>query len=114
MHEIGIASEILRTCRGETARRQGARLVGVTVQVGVLSGVDTDALRFAWDVLVHDEKGPALTLEIQVVPRRNCCQDCGCEFDSGIYGAPCPDCTSGNSRLLGGDELQLVSVEVEE
>jgi len=55
-----------------------------------------------------------VTLEIQMVPRRNRCQDCGCEFVTEMYSEPCPECSSDNSTLLSGDEMQLASVEVEE
>lgn len=114
MHEIGIAYEILRASQAEAARQQGARLVRVAVRIGVLSGVDTDALRFAWDVLSQRKDGIPLPLDVQVVPRCNRCDECGCEFVSGIYSVPCPNCTSGNSFLLGGDELQLDSIEIEQ
>ncbi|MHB1857945.1 MAG: hydrogenase maturation nickel metallochaperone HypA/HybF [Acidobacteriaceae bacterium] len=114
MHEVGIASEILRASHAETARRPGARLVAVTVRIGVLAGVDADALRFAWDVMSEQAEYAPVALMIQMVPRRNRCQDCGREYESGIYSEPCPGCASENSLLLGGDEMQLASVEVEE
>lgn len=114
MHEVGIASEILRASRTEAARRPGARLVAVTVRIGVLAGVDVDALRFAWDVMSEPSEHGPVTLQIQTVPRRNRCQQCGCEFVTEMYSEPCPDCSSQNSTLLSGDEMQLASVEVEE
>jgi hydrogenase nickel incorporation protein HypA/HybF len=114
MHEVGIASEILRASYAEAARRPGARLVAVTVRIGVLAGVDADALRFAWDVMSEQAAYEPVTLEIQMMPRRNRCQDCGCEFATEMYSEPCPDCSSDNSTLLSGDEMQLAGVEVEE
>ena len=114
MHEVGIAGEILRASHAEAARRPGARLVAVTVRIGVLSGVDADALRFAWDVMSEQAEYEPVALQIQSMPRRNRCRDCECEFVSGIYSEPCPECASENSMLLGGDEMQLASVEVEE
>jgi hydrogenase nickel incorporation protein HypA/HybF len=114
MHEVGIASEILRASHAEAARRPGARLVAVTVRIGVLAGVDADALRFAWDVISEQAEYEPVTLEIQMVPRRNRCQECGCEFVTEMYSEPCPQCSSDNSMLLSGDEMQLASVEVEE
>ena len=114
MHEVGIASEILRASHAEAARRPGARLVAVTVRIGVLAGVDADALRFAWDVMSEQAEYESVTLEIQMMPRRNRCQECGCEFVTEMYSEPCPECSSDNNTLLSGDEMQLASVEVEE
>ena len=62
MHEVGIASEILRASHAEAARRPGARLVAVTVRIGVLAGVDADALRFAWDVMSEQAEYEPVTL----------------------------------------------------
>jgi hydrogenase nickel incorporation protein HypA/HybF len=114
MHEVGIASEILRASRAEAARRPGARLVAVKVRIGVLAGVDADALRFAWDVMSKQAEYDPVTLEIQIMPRRNRCQSCGSEFVTEMYSEPCPECSSDNSLLLSGDEMHLASVEVEE
>jgi hydrogenase nickel incorporation protein HypA/HybF len=114
MHEVGIASEILRASHAEAARRPGARLVAVTVRIGVLAGVDAEALRFAWDVMSQQAEHDPVTLQIEMMPRRNRCQPCGCEFVTEMYSEPCPECSSENSTLLSGDEMQLASVEVEE
>lgn len=114
MHEVGIAREILRASHAEAARRPGARLVAVTVRIGVLAGVDADALRFAWDVMSEQAEYEPVTLAIQMMPRRNRCHACGCEFVTEMYSEPCPECSIDNSTLLSGDEMQLASVEVEE
>ena len=114
MHEIDIAAQILQAGQTEAERCSGARLVAVKVQIGVLAGVDEYALRFAWDVLSQQENTIAPRLEIITVPRRNLCEDCGAEFASSATEAVCPVCSSRKSFLLGGDELQLASVEVEE
>ncbi|MES2220603.1 MAG: hydrogenase maturation nickel metallochaperone HypA [Acidobacteriota bacterium] len=114
MHEVGIASEILHASQAEAACRPGARLVAVTVRIGVLAGVDSDALQFAWDVMSQQAESYPVTLRIESMPRRNRCQNCGCEFVTEMYSEPCPECSSDKSTLVSGDEMQLASVEVEE
>jgi hydrogenase nickel incorporation protein HypA/HybF len=114
MHEIDIASQILRAGQTEAERCPGARLIAVKVQIGVLAGVDENALRFAWDILSQQENSAQPRLEIITMPRRNLCEDCGAEFTSSATEAVCPVCNSRKSFLLGGDELQLACVEVEE
>ncbi len=56
----------------------------------------------------------AVDFEIQSCPRRDRCLDCGREFESGLYSSPCPSCASQRVVLVGGDELDLSYVEVEE
>ena len=114
MHEIGIANAIIEAGQTEAARRKGSKLVRIGVRVGTLAGVDSDALRFAFTALTQGTDLDAVHFEIQSCPRRNQCLDCACEFESGIYSDPCPNCASQRTKLVGGEELDLAYVEVEE
>jgi hydrogenase nickel incorporation protein HypA/HybF len=114
MHEIGIASAILEAAEKETAQRRGATLMVIGVRVGALSGVDQDALRFAFGALVMETRLSAVKLEILNSLRRDRCLDCGNEFESPGHCLGCPCCGSTKVVLVGGDELDLAYVEVEE
>lgn len=118
MHEVGIASSILEASLTETARRPGARLVAIGVRVGVLSGVDVEALRFAFECLVADTDERNVAFTVEACPRVNRCQACGHEFDSPsnapFSDAPCPRCQSQLTRFVSGDQLDLKFIEVEE
>jgi hydrogenase nickel incorporation protein HypA/HybF len=114
MHEIGIAAAIIESGQAEAARRPGSKIVGIGVRVGVLAGVDNDALRFAFSALVAGTDLESLKFEIENCRRRNRCQGCGHEFESDVYDASCPRCVLGDILLVGGDELELAYVEVEE
>lgn len=118
MHEIGIASSILEAGHKETALRPGSRLVGIGVRVGVLAGVDIDALRFAFDCLVAGTEDAEVVFTAESCPRINQCEACGCEYPSppavSMLDAPCPQCGGCRTRFVSGDQLDLNYVEVEE
>ncbi|HEX3660729.1 MAG TPA: hydrogenase maturation nickel metallochaperone HypA [Acidobacteriaceae bacterium] len=118
MHEVGIASSILEASLAETARRPGARLVSIGVRVGVLSGVDADALQFAFECLVADTDERNVAFSVETCPRVNRCEQCGHEFDSPsnapFTDAPCPQCQCRQTRFVSGDQLDLKFIEVEE
>jgi hydrogenase nickel incorporation protein HypA/HybF len=118
MHEVGIASSILEASLAETSRRPGARLVAIGVRVGVLSGVDVDALRFAFECLVADTDEQGVAFTIEACARVNRCDECGHEFpsapESPFTDAPCPLCRSRQTRFVSGDQLDLKFIEVEE
>jgi hydrogenase nickel incorporation protein HypA/HybF len=114
MHEIGIADAILEAAQNEARRRKGAILISIGVRVGVLSGVDEEALRFAFTALTLDTNLQEVIFEVLSCNRRNRCLDCGHEFETPLYVAPCPCCRSEKIALAGGDELDLAYVEVEE
>jgi hydrogenase nickel incorporation protein HypA/HybF len=118
MHEAGIASSILDACHREAGLRPGSRLVGVGVRVGVLSGVDVEALRFAFSCIVAGTDDEEVTLTTESCPRMNRCAPCGLEFASPgntpFSDAPCPQCGSRETSFVSGDQLDLAYVEVEE
>jgi len=114
MHEIGIAHEIIQAGQREAAGRNGSKLLRIGIRIGTLAGVDGDALRFAFTALTQGTELDSVEFDIQSCPRRDRCLDCAREFEPGLYSAPCPSCDSPRVALIGGDELDLAYVEVEE
>jgi hydrogenase nickel incorporation protein HypA/HybF len=114
MHEIGIADAIIQAGLNEAARRPGSTLLRIGVTIGALAGVDGDALRFAFTALTRGTGLDSVGLDIACCPRRNRCLDCGHQFDSAVCAGPCPLCASQEVALLGGEELDLAYVELEE
>lgn len=118
MHEVGIASSILDAGHKETARRPGAKLMGIGVRIGVLSGVDVDALRFAFACITAETEDEKVVLTTESCPRMNRCEECRHEFSSPVLSpftdAPCPRCRGTRTRFVSGDQLDIAFVEVEE
>jgi len=118
MHEVGIATSILEAGHRETERRPGAKLVGIGVRIGVLSGVDVEALRFAFECITAETDDGQVVLTTEKCPRMNRCEDCGQEFSSAelapFSDAPCPRCSSTHTSFVSGDQLDIAFIEVEE
>ena len=70
MHELGIASSILDAVRDEAEKHPSGRVTKVGVRIGVLSGVEPEALSFGFNALIQGTDLDPLTLAIEFVPRR--------------------------------------------
>ena len=114
MHEMGIANSVLHAVRTEMQRYPGACASKVCVRVGQMAAIDQDALRFCFEAITRETDLEALQLEVEVCPLRYCCRRCGCEFVVQDYLFRCPDCASLETECIGGDELELAYMEVEE
>jgi len=114
MHELSIANSILEAVRKERERLNGARITKVGVRIGELAGVDPEALSFGFEVLVKDTELAPLPLEIEFTSRRHKCARCKRVFTVVEYQLDCPACGSPETRCIGGDELELAYLEVEE
>lgn len=114
MHELGIASTIFEAVQSEARRRPGAHISRVGVRVGEYSSVDPDALRFSFEVLVKDTPYSDLPLEIELSPLRHRCSSCGHTFVAANFATLCPQCGQSKTECVGGTELELSYLELEE
>jgi len=114
LHEIGIASSILECVEAEARRHPGAQITAVGVRIGELSNVDKDALDFAFDALTRDTPRQNLKLVVDWCPRRQKCLDCTEEFNVEELELSCPKCGSERSACIGGTELDIAYLELEE
>jgi len=114
MHELGIAESILERVKQESARRNGAHACKVGVRIGELSGVDPAALSFGFEALVKDTPFESLALEIDFRKRAQRCLACAREFETDLLFRACPDCGSEHTACVGGQELEIAFIELEE
>ena len=114
MHELGIASSVLDAVRAEAQLHPGALPVKVGVRIGVLAGVDPEALAFSFEVLTSETEWERLVLEVQTCARRHRCRACGHIFEIANYNFACPGCGALETECISGDELEVAYLELEE
>ncbi|PKP22649.1 MAG: hydrogenase maturation nickel metallochaperone HypA [Bacteroidetes bacterium HGW-Bacteroidetes-21] len=113
MHELSIVMNILDTVE-EKAKEMNATMVHeIEMEVGILSGVEFDALDFAFE---NSPKPPLLSkvqfLMHKIKPVAKC-SDCQLEFDTLEYATPCPGCKSIHTELIKGNELRIKSFKMD-
>jgi hydrogenase nickel incorporation protein HypA/HybF len=114
VHEVGIAASILESVETEARRRPDARFAAVGVRIGELSNVDQDALSFAFEALTRKTSLENLRLEVEWCPRRQKCLGCGEEFGVKEFDLSCPKCGGNKTSCIGGTELDIAYLELEE
>lgn len=113
MHELGIAQNIVEIA-DRTARDQGAsKVLAVTVEVGVFSGVMAEALEFCFDACCRDTLLQGSRLQIEPVAARVRCRTCRREYEPGSFFDNCPACGSAAGDLLSGEELRIKEMEID-
>ncbi|HXP56506.1 MAG TPA: hydrogenase maturation nickel metallochaperone HypA [Streptosporangiaceae bacterium] len=109
MHELAIAEGLVD---GVTERLPGRRIASVRVEIGTLSGVVPDALRFCFGMATEGTPLAGADLEISEPEAKCDCGDCGRSFepeDSRILLCPCG---SANVTVVSGQQLLITSVKV--
>ena len=114
MHELGIANSVIEAVQTEAALHPGAVIRKVAVRVGELAGIDPQALAFSFEALIAGTEWQHLVLEIETRPRMHRCPACGLTFRVIDYQFACPECGVPRTECIGGDELELAYLEMEE
>jgi hydrogenase nickel incorporation protein HypA/HybF len=109
MHELAITESIVAAVRD---RLPDIPIRRIRVEVGQLSGVVADALRFSFELAAQGTTLEGAELDIISSPGLATCRDCGAEFDSGELFALCEVCGSAEVEVTGGRQLLIKEVEV--
>lgn len=113
MHEMSLA-EGVREIVEETARANGARRVSVVrLEIGRLSQVEVDAMRFAFDVVQRGSVAEGARLDIVETDGTAWCMRCAAPVVIGQRGDPCPVCQTYQLQVTGGDRMRVMDIEIE-
>ena len=113
MHEMSIAEGILDITL-ETMKNNDASIVhSVQLDLGLMSGVEPDALLFCWDAVTKGTPAENSKIDIHTIPIKGQCLDCDAVFDVQDYKFICPHCESHFVNTIGGRELQVTSIDID-
>ena len=110
MHELAITESVIRAVAEKVGDRRVRR---VSLAVGRLSGVVAESVFFYYDLCSEGTPLAGSKLEIIDIPGRAFCRSCGTELDLEDMIALCT-CGSADLQILGGEQLIIKEVEVEE
>lgn len=109
MHELAVAESVVEAVRARTGDNP---VTSVRLRVGRLSGVVPDALAFCFDLATDGSPLEGAELVVEQQDGRARCRTCGEELALDDLILLCA-CGSADVELTAGQELQIVSVEVE-
>jgi len=112
MHEMTICEQIIGQLEDERHRRGFAMVKRLRLELGQLSCLDPDALRYAFEISTRETFMDGMVLEIDRPPGRAVCLACGAEAAISSRLDTCPACGSDRLDALGGAQMRLIEMEV--
>ncbi|MEN8124930.1 MAG: hydrogenase maturation nickel metallochaperone HypA [Bacteroidota bacterium] len=112
MHELSIAMGIVKIAEKEAKKANAKKIELIELEIGELSGVQIDALDFAWPMAVNGtllESAKKIVFNIKGIA---VCSDCKHEYEISHYYDSCPKCNSNLKIIVQGKELRVKSLEV--
>ena len=113
MHEMSLAEGIIQLIE-DAARDQGfAHVRAVWLEIGRLSSVEPEALRFSFDVVTRGSLAEGARLEIIDVPGTAWCLACSRNVELPALHEACPRCGGYQVQVTGGTEMRVKELEVD-
>jgi len=113
MHELSIALSLVEEAQKIALMNKAKRIKTLTIEIGSLSGVDKDALFFAFPEATRESLLENAILIVNEIPISVLCQDC--KKVSKLESIPlyCPECMNTRVILKDGNQLKMIAMEVE-
>lgn len=113
MHELAICQSLMNQVEAIVLEHKAQSVTSIIVGMGPLSGVEAQLLKNAYPVASAGTVAEGAELVIQQLPVRVKCTQCGSESDVLPNKLLCKQCGAWQTSLISGDELLLMSVELE-
>ena len=113
MHEYSVVQSLLESCEEHARKNDAKKVIKVVIKIGVLSGVEPDLLQTAFDTfkektVCHDA---LFIINVQKIVIE--CLDCNTTSTLEKHEFSCPKCQSVNIKVTDGEEMYLMSLELE-
>ncbi len=113
MHEMAISEGILGILEDEGRRQHYSRVRKVRLEIGPFSGIETEALRFSFDVVTKGTLAEDAVLEIIETQAQAWCLPCERTVPISQRFDACPECGSHQLQVTAGEEMRIKELEVD-
>ena len=113
MHEFSIVQSLLAQCEEQAKQNSATKITKVVVKIGVLSGVEIELLKSAFETFKEKTVCDKAEFIAHLQPIVVKCNECDQESTLKNYEYICPNCQSPNLQVLDGEDMYLMSLEME-
>ena len=112
MHELSLCENIVASIEEAALKEHFNAVTVVHLGIGKLSCVEVEALRFCFDTATQGTIAENSQLVVEIFPGLAQCNHCGVNFEIENYFDACSHCESFDLKILGGEQMQIESLEV--
>ena len=113
MHEYSIVQALLEQCEHHAKENEATRITKVVIKIGRLSGVEPQLLEVAFETFKEKTVCEGCEFVMNIQPVVIACNNCDKETLLDELHYRCPHCESIDVRVTDGEEMLLMSLEME-
>ena len=109
---MALTESVVQIALEETKRAGASRVRRIVLDIGALSAVAPEAMRFCFSAITAGTAAEDAELAIEDVPGAGWCLDCAKTVALDERFGPCPDCGGYRVQMTAGDEMRIRELEV--
>ncbi len=113
MHEIALCEAIIEIVEEEARRRSFSKVMTVFLEIGALSHVAPEAMKFCFAAVAAGTIADGAALEIVELPGLAWCMACSRSVEIAQHYWACPCCGSFQLQVTAGEEMRVKELEVD-
>jgi len=120
MHELSMADAIVKTVLDVAEKNQAIEILEVTIEVGKLTMLNPEQLRFLLEVLTEDTLMKDAEIIIEEIPVEIKCNSCDYtgstdldDSDHYLMIVKCPKCDERDLEIITGRECNVKNIKIE-
>ncbi len=107
MHELSIATSIIKTTEDEVDAANGEKVIEIILEIGKLSGVEIQSLHFVWELAAKNTVLEDSKITIFEPEGIAICAECDTEYKLEKIYDTCTKCNSPFKNIISGKELKI-------
>lgn len=112
MHEMALCEGVLKILEEEAVRQRFERVKAVRLEIGQLSHVEPEAMRFCFEAVTRGTLADGASLEILRPAGGAWCMDCSQAVTIASRADACPECHGYRLQVTGGEDMKIKELEV--
>jgi hydrogenase nickel insertion protein HypA len=113
MHEYSIVQALIEQCEGYAAENEAQQVTKVVVKIGIMSGVEPHLLEIAFETFKEKTVCENAEFVLNIQPLTITCKACSLTSELEKIAYCCPSCGSLDVNVVDGEEMLLMSLEME-
>ncbi len=109
---MSLAEGVLQLIEDAARKQDFAKVTTVWLEIGQLSGVEVEAMKFCFDAVTRDSIADGASLEIIALPGVGWCMECSMTVPMTEAFGECPQCGGHRLQVTGGTEMRVKELEV--
>ena len=110
---MSIVASIVEIAESEAKKNNAKVISKLELDIGIVSGIELDALNFAFNSIKHETMLKYAEIKINIIKAKSKCENCNFEYDVEDVYSLCPKCNSYKTNIIQGKEIKIKSILID-